>query len=244
MKLINKLTTLIFITLLMIGVTGCNMFKEDTKPNNEVIEEEVILNERQKEILAKEGLSTNYDELNGIQKMCIVDIEELLVYLEDKYNIPFEYHSFYRRTLLDPAALYAYPVEGKVEGFPVEVEIIGDEFIDNYLDVYSKWPLEEYLIQNIQPLCPNAKMKIIVGDIFLFLDEIPTDYSKFDGKTSGTIILFIDSETCTKEEFRQLSEEVKQFFNNHRMCFDIRMFYEKPGYIEEIDDYNFSDYFN
>ena len=123
---------IIYLLLSLLLLTGCNI---NTKSNNEVIEEEVILNERQKEILAKEGLSTNYDELNGVQQERIRNSERLLVYLEDKYNIPFEYVAYYSRTLLDPAALYAYPVEGKVEGFPVEVEIIGDEFIDDYLDV-------------------------------------------------------------------------------------------------------------
>ena len=97
-------------------------------------------------------------------------------------------------------------------------------------------------IQNIQPLCPNAKMKLIL-DSYTKLDEIPTDYTKFDGNVSGFALLFIDSETCTEEEFHELKKQSESFLKTHKLYFNVRMFYEKPGYIDEIDDYNFSDYF-
>ena len=174
---------IIYLLLSLLLLTGCNTEK---------------LNERQKEILAKEGLSTNYDELEYYQKVIIERIEKALVYIEDKYNIPFEYDFYSTGDILFDVnpALYVYPKDNKVEGFLVEIEITKEGYQDNYLDVYSKWPLEEYLIQNIQPLCPNAKMKLIL-DSYTKLDEIPTDYTKFDGNVSGFALLFIDSSTCT-----------------------------------------------
>ena len=60
---------IIYLLLSLLLLTGCNMEK---------------LNERQKEILAKEGLSTNYDELKEYQQVVIERIEKGLVYLEDK----------------------------------------------------------------------------------------------------------------------------------------------------------------
>ncbi len=48
---------------------------------------DVLLNERQKEILVARGLPTEYDELTSSQKKVIVAIEEMLVHAENKYGM-------------------------------------------------------------------------------------------------------------------------------------------------------------
>ena len=114
---------------------------------------------------------------------------------------------------------------------------------DDYLDVYSKWPLEEYLIQNIQPLCPNAKMKLFVYVTYNTLDHIPTDGKEFDASISIELNLFVDSSTCTEEEFLELRENVEHFFHEHRIEVEASLYYEKPGYLDEMNDSNYFEYF-
>ena len=58
-------------------------------------DKKMILNERQISICEDLGLATNYDELSLQQQKCISRIEELLQYLDNKYNTTFNYRGYY-----------------------------------------------------------------------------------------------------------------------------------------------------
>ena len=87
---------IVSLLILMMGVCGCTMNNSDL-PNN--TESEVSLSQRQKDILAEQGLSTEYTELSASQQKAIVAIEEMLVYVEKKYNTSFSYDYFLLGTL-------------------------------------------------------------------------------------------------------------------------------------------------
>ena len=79
-----KVMSIVVVFNIMIGVCGCSMVNVeltgDTKSTSNVkssasTKSNVILNERQKSILAEEGLSTDYNELTWTQKEAIVAIE-------------------------------------------------------------------------------------------------------------------------------------------------------------------------
>ena len=74
----HKLAALVCIAATLLS--GCTIGTKKTK---------VVLNERQKEILAMQGLPTDYEELTPVQKSAITSIEEFLVYLEETHNEEF-----------------------------------------------------------------------------------------------------------------------------------------------------------
>lgn len=78
------------ITIEKVGETDKNN-SENTSKVESTEKKKYELNERQIEILESEGLPGNYSELNSTQKKAIKEIEELLVVLENKYNIKFIY---------------------------------------------------------------------------------------------------------------------------------------------------------
>ena len=104
MKMIKKISRIAYLICLCFLLSGCALFhnkgddsetKFEYQMVKEMISQPVELNDRQKEILESEGLSTNYNSLNDEQKESIIKIEMLLTYLEDKYGEEFKYVKYY-----------------------------------------------------------------------------------------------------------------------------------------------------
>lgn len=79
----KKKILLIICLLMAFALVGCGLSVKS--PTEAVQKEPYMLNERQKEILQKSGLSTDYSQLNMTQKSAIEAIEDMLEYLEKKY---------------------------------------------------------------------------------------------------------------------------------------------------------------
>ncbi|WP_040214971.1 hypothetical protein [Clostridium polynesiense] len=73
---------------------------------------EIVLTERQKQILYDSGLSTDYDSLLQSQKSAIIAIEEMLQAVEKKYGMEFAYSGYTDATPLENETLWAYPKGG------------------------------------------------------------------------------------------------------------------------------------
>ena len=200
------------------------------------------LNERQKTILAKEGLSTKYNKLNSSQQKMIKSVEKMLTFIENKYNVSFEYVSYCSKENGDCETLEVYPEKNKVEGFPVNIKMIEGNYCDDYVKIYSKWPLETYLRENIKKNYVDKKIKIFADIRDISLSEIPKAGVELDGNVSAGITLFVDSSTCSKANFIELKEFVEKFLVDHRIESELRIFYEKAGYIDDINDFNYLDY--
>ena len=97
---------LALICAVAILLSGCTIGTKKTK---------VVLNDRQKEILAKQGLPTDYYELTSAQQGAITAIEDLLVYLEETHNEEFTSHGRYWPPRSgDPEHIDAYCSNGEV----------------------------------------------------------------------------------------------------------------------------------
>lgn len=72
-------------------------------------DESGILNKRQMKILMQEGLPTDYNKLTDTQKKSIERIEELLQYLDNKYDCAFSYLGYSSGGVLEEEWLEAYP---------------------------------------------------------------------------------------------------------------------------------------
>ena len=75
----------------------------------------VYLNQRQKDILAEQGLPTDYEKLTTSQKGAITAIEDLLSYLEETHNEEFTFSGRYWPT--GPQHIEAYCSKGMVTAY-------------------------------------------------------------------------------------------------------------------------------
>lgn len=89
----KKLFIIIGILLILSGCEDKEIINSDIETREKI--EEVVLTKRQKFILKSEDLSTNYKELTTTQQSAIKNVEELLTYLENKYQISFSYSLYY-----------------------------------------------------------------------------------------------------------------------------------------------------
>ena len=131
-----KKAFLILITaILIIEGGGCGM------NSNDIAKEQEMFNEWLKEFLEEQELPNDYSKLNDGQQYSVKRIYEMIMYLEDKYGIEFEY------TWMDTKT---YEVENyigkdrsalKSKYFKFEIIGEGDQVLDQLPKVGTK--LEE-----------------------------------------------------------------------------------------------------
>ncbi|MGO4988532.1 hypothetical protein ACTQ46_09795 [Gallicola sp. Sow4_E12] len=133
----NSARVVILITLILIltGCTSANLGKKKA-------EDRVELTERQISILEQENLPVDYEKLSVSQKKSIMEIEELLLYLEDKYDVSFSYVAYYTATVLEPEDLSARPENGDKGDIVTVIRKYSDEgdvsISDNYPSIAAK----------------------------------------------------------------------------------------------------------
>ncbi len=139
----NKLLVMKKILLLFLVLLLCAC-KENTSSD---VKDGIVLNERQKSILEKKGLSTEYEDLTYSQQQAIVSIEELLQVLETKYGEEFSYDSYREKSILENEYLIAYPSGGENAGLLVMImyrkNIILEE---NWYGLTSDWTGNVFLL--------------------------------------------------------------------------------------------------
>lgn len=132
----NSIIVLIFAVCfgMLIIMNSCSVNETvNSKASNEG-DKKMTLNERQISICEDLGLATNYDELSLQQQKCISRIEELLQYLDNKYNTTFNYRGYYEAfaPVYQKEKLEAYTDDtGEFEYTTLTVDDDGS-FVDDY----------------------------------------------------------------------------------------------------------------
>ena len=95
-------------------VSGCTLFSHDSISESPT-KESNMLNDRQKKILEKEGLPTDYNELSLSKKIAIEAIEDMFQYLDKQYpDETFEYAGYISQSTLESEQLLVNSKYGKV----------------------------------------------------------------------------------------------------------------------------------
>ena len=92
MKIVKKIMIIGMVLIIGIGVCGCGMKKNNSNESKNITlksKPELVLNERQKEILEEVGLPTDAEKLDSSQQEAIIAIDEMLTAVEKKYNRSF-----------------------------------------------------------------------------------------------------------------------------------------------------------
>ncbi len=143
------------------------------------------LTQRQQEILKKEGLPIEYAQLNDSQKKSIVAIEEMFLYLDEKYDTTFEYVGYRAASSVDKETLIVQVKGGtSADNFSV----IRDDGVcsDNYGTVFYRDAYEAMIKAQFQN-------EFSLVEVFSEIEEVadvtePTDLRTSVIATSGVYI--------------------------------------------------------
>lgn len=154
MNKIKKQIIILQLMSLIIGGCGCEMKKEKIK-------QEPTLNEWQKEFLAEQGLPTEYSELNLTQQLSVDAIYEMIMYLEEKYGIGFEYTGYVRPQILEEEYMTAIPEGGNAKTDTVTVTREDDgTFTDDYPNIAVRPYYEQMVTDYVKDYFNSDKIMV------------------------------------------------------------------------------------
>ena len=149
----KKFAVFISISVLVLCCAGCwkkptdtGIEKTKTEFEQKVEEESMLeLNQRQVEICEAVGLPTQVDELDSHQKKAIMRIEDLLQYLDDKYNKSFKYAGYVAAGVLEDEHLIAYSEDMNIYKTTTLYVNKDGALEDDYVQVYVAAEIESEL---------------------------------------------------------------------------------------------------
>lgn len=225
--------------ILIIGICGCAANHAD--PTDEK-EPEVTLSERQKDILAEQGLPTEYDALRPHQQRAIVAIEEMLLYAEDKYDLPFSYAGYTEAGPMEKEHMRAYPTSGHMAVDSFTITKTEARYEDDFVAVASSPYFASYVRENLKSFLPNSEVKVYAEITDTSLTEVPTAETVFDDKVASSLCIFVDGATCTVEDFESFKLQYADFMRQHRLYGMTQVILLKEGNLIYLSEFNYTDY--
>ncbi len=230
------IVSLLFLT---IGVCGCAGNNSDLPSNTESV---VSLNQRQKDILAEQGLSTECTELLTSQKMAIVAIEEMLSYAEEKYNTSFSYAGYGAPGFLEREYMRAYPTSGDKETDCFTITKTDAGYVDDYINVAANAVFVSYVHDGIKTILPDTEVKVYAEITKTSLDEVPTADTELQGKLESSLMVFIDGADLSEQDFREFETDFKEYLTGHQLYGTAQLILLKADQLVYLTKYNYTDY--
>ncbi len=239
MNKIKKQIIILQLMSLIIGGYGCEMKKEKVK-------QEPTLNEWQKEFLAEQGLPTEYSELNITQQLSVDAIYEMIMYLEEKYGIGFEYTGYVRPQILEKEYMTAIPEGGNAKTDTVTVTREDDgTFTDDYPNIAVRPYYEQMITDYVKDYFGSDKIKVISSISTSINDFNNITEEKMKGDVSSSNKIFIDSSLCNDKEVHTFVSDLSIWLNENQLLGTnwIYLLNNKTS-ISNIDETNYKDYFD
>lgn len=224
---------------LIVGVSGCAMNNSEL---SKATEEVTLLNERQKSILAEQGLATNYDGLTASQQEAIVAIEEMLQYAENKYDMNFSYAGYVTESSLEKEHMRAYPASGDKAVDCFTITKTSDGYTDDYISVAANQNFCIYVCDGVKGLSYGIDVKVFAEITSTSLKEIPSVGDAFDGNIEGSLWIFIDETSLSGDKWSDFVAEFKEWMEGHSLYGVVQMILLKENNIKYITRYNYVDY--
>ena len=198
-----------------------------------------ILNDRQKLILEQEGLPTDFNSLTESQQYAIKRIDELLTYLENKYNETFHYVGYASKSALEDEWLKAYPDELN-EYYYVTLYVTEEGSIsDNYLDMVSKCLLEMYVSDYLNETFMTS-FKVYSLECKYNGINAPNDITDFENKTSLTVNVFVKGKNKS-EDLYTYAKKIAEWYGNHKISGYVNLIMVSEDYFDNITVNNFKE---
>ena len=255
MKKWKKLIMIGIVIIIGIGACGCNMKRKDSNIGKENEEKkkiaELVLNERQKEILKELRWSTNVKELDYFEKKAIIEIEEMLTAMEEKYNRSFSFIDYNGEGLgmgglWEDECLIAYPSDGAKSFDSFEVRKVegenGIEYEDDYMNVAIRDDFSEYMTKIASEALHTESVKVFAEVTRTTLTEVPSDEKMYNGAVGSSNYICIDSSSINAEELQTYVDELKKTFFENKLYGISQIIFLKANVIEKLNQYNYSYY--
>lgn len=240
----KKKIIFVVIVFLLFCVWGCTMEKKNMLSSVTISssEENVELNKRQKSILEAEGLPTDYEKLTWTQKRAIVSIEEMLQYVDEKYNKTFLYAGYVPAGPMETEHLIAYPSDGDKQDESFTITRTENGYEDDYISVVINDDFFDYVSNGIQPLLTASEQMKIFGKTATLLERIPEDASSFDGNVESSMLIFLDGKTFDAQNIEEFKSSVIDFLNEHRLYSTVQIIILVEGNLQYLTKYNYTEY--
>lgn len=230
---------IVVLLFIMIGMGGCTMKKSDVQKNTEL---EVVLTQRQKDILAEQGLPTEYTELSASQQRAIIAIEDMLDYAEKKYNTSFSYFGYSAISPLENEHMHAFPTSGDIETDSFTITKTKNGYTDDYMNVAANALFVSFISDEINKMLPNINVNVFAKITKTTLDEVPTADTDFQGKIESSMFVFIDSAVFTEQDLNCFKEEFKDYLTEQKLYGIVQLILLKNDKILYITKYNYTAY--
>ncbi len=235
-----KKAFLILITALLIIVGGgCGM------NSNDIAKEQELFNEWLKEFLEEQELPSDYSKLSNGQQYSVKRIYEMIMYLEDKYGIEFEYTGYVRAQILENEHLTAIPKGGNEKTDTVTVTCEDDgTFTDDYPNVAVRPYYEQMITDYIKNYFGSDKIRVfskITETTVENLSNINEDSIK--SNVYGVNYIFIENSICTLDKFKTFINEYAEWSKEYEYASTNRIMLFFNGDISELTHSNFTDYY-
>ena len=233
---------LALITLIM-GVCGCTM---DHTQATENTTDQVVLNDRQREILAVEGLPVEYDALTDRQQRGIVAIEEMLTAVEAKYGMGFVYVTYSDGEILDNELLTVYPENGDPETDTFTVSRIMEDDGYVYSDGYAAMvavPLFEAFVQEYAESQLGAGNVKVYGVVFnADYETLPQSVADIPNQVDGDCWIFIDGANVTADQYSTFAQAFDTWMKENGISGTAQLILLQPDVLKYLSQFNYTDY--
>ena len=235
----SRISVVILITLILVltGCTSANLGKKKT-------EDRVELSERQISILKQENLPADYEKLTDSQKKSIMAMEELLVYLEDKYDVSFSYVGYYTGNVLEPEYLSARAENGDKSDIVTVTRKYSDEgevsISDDYPSVAARGIYRTFLNDKMDEMVGSENHFIILGSAYNPSGKNAKSVEELrviDFSISQNIFLKESSLDTTLKEFSMV---LRSWLESEDIGGESRLFLLKDEDFVDLNEENFS----
>lgn len=217
MKILKRIYILLLSAVLIIGGSGCEL------NNSEIVKEEQAAHDEwlrwRKEFLAEQELPTEYSQLSDSQKTSVKAIYEMIMYLQDKYGIEFEYTGYVRPQILEDEYLTAIPKGGNEKTDTVTVTRQDDGTLtDDYPNIAVRPYYEQMITDYIEDYFGSDQFKVYATVSSSTMQSIIDNSESIKVNDIGTsTVIFIDNDICSKHEINQLTNSLGNWLQNNKI---------------------------
>ena len=243
MKTVRK--RMIIGTVLIIGIMicSCGMKKNNSDESKDITlksKPELVLNERQKEILEEVGLPTDAEKLDSSQQEAIIAIDEMLTAVEKKYNRSFSYSGYVEQGPLESEYLMAYPSDGNPRTDSFEVRKTDNGYEDDYMNVAIRDDYAKYVEEIITSNLHNEHIRVFTEIYTTELTSVPENKQDYKGKVSSWKAVFLY--LTDNDEIPKYVQSIQEILKNENLKYDCEVIFLKEDVIDKLTEYNYEDY--
>ena len=245
MKIVKKIMIIGMVLIIGIGVCGCGMKKNNSNESKNITlksKPELVLNERQNEILEEVGLPTDAEKLDSSQQEAIIAIDEMLTAIEKKYNTSFSYAGYVATGPLEHEHLIAYPSDGNPRTDSFEVRKTDNGYEDDYMNVALRKGFNEYITKMVVEAFQTEQLKVYSKVTYTTLTEVPSDEKMYSGAVSGVNCIYVDGSSVDIEKMENYIEDLKEKLYKSEIDCTCDVICLKENEIESVNEFNYSEY--